>query len=153
VPIRLELGPKDMKGQCVMMVRRDTNEKKSVPWASLATDIQKVLDEVQAGLFAKAKAALDDGIVKITKWEEVTPALNKRKLVLAPWCEDPETEEQMKQKSNEEALELASEDPTALTGAMKSLCIPLDQPAMPAGTKCFFTGKPAKRWTLFGRSY
>ena len=153
VPLRLELGPKDMKGQSVMLVRRDTNAKIPVPWASLAEKIQAILDEVQAGLFAKAKAALDDGIVKVTKWEEVTPALNKRKLVLAPWCEDPETEEQMKQKTNEEALELASEDATALTGAMKSLCIPLEQPDMPKGTKCFFTGQPAKRWTLFGRSY
>jgi prolyl-tRNA synthetase len=142
-----------MKGQSVMLVRRDTNAKIPVPWASLAEKIQAILDEVQAGLFAKAKAALDDGIVKVTKWEEVTPALNKRKLVLAPWCEDPETEEQMKQKTNEEALELASEDATALTGAMKSLCIPLEQPDMPKGTKCFFTGQPAKRWTLFGRSY
>merc|ERR1712188_328473 len=51
-----------------------------------------------------------------TKWEAVTPALNKRKLVLAPWCEDPETEEQMKQKTNEEALELASEDATTPNG-------------------------------------
>merc|ERR1712124_236121 len=101
-----------------MCVRRDTNEKKSVPWKSLVSNIQAILEEVQAGLFKKAKAALDDGIIKITKWEEVTPALNKRKLILAPWCEDPETEDQMKNKSNEEALELASEDATALTGAM-----------------------------------
>jgi len=41
----------------------------------------------------------------------------------------------------------------ALSGAMKTLCIPLIQPAMPPGTKCFFTGAPAKRWCLFGRSY
>jgi prolyl-tRNA synthetase len=41
----------------------------------------------------------------------------------------------------------------ALSGAMKTLCIPLEQPEMPEGQKCFFTGKPAKRWCLFGRSY
>lgn len=41
----------------------------------------------------------------------------------------------------------------ALSGAMKTLCIPLVQSEMPAGQKCFHTGKPAKRWCLFGRSY
>merc|ERR1719456_813474 len=100
---------------------------------------------------------MDDAIIRVSDWKQVTPALNQRKLILAPWCEDPETEKQMKKKTNEEAIELQSDDPTALTGAMKSLCIPLEgttwQPKMPAGTKCFWTGKPAKRYCLFGRSY
>jgi prolyl-tRNA synthetase len=153
VPVRLELGPKDMKNSSVMLVRRDTSEKKAANWATIATDIQSLLDDVQANLFKRAKATMDANIIKVTDWKDVTPTLNQKKLVLAPWCEEVESEDEMKKKTNEEAIELQSEDETVLTGAMKSLCIPLEQPPMPAGQKCFFTGKPAKRWALFGRSY
>merc|ERR1719253_1082458 len=102
-----------MQNEAARLVRRDTNEKVDIKWADMATEVPKMLD----------------AIVRVDKWEEVTPALNQRKLVLAPWCEDPETEKQMKKKSNEEAIELQTDDPTALTGAMKSLCIPLKSAA------------------------
>jgi len=153
VPIRLEIGPRDMKGSAVTLVRRDTAEKKAAAWATIVPDVKALLDDIQKSLFKKAKANMDAGIEKITEWKQVTPALNRKHLILAPWCEDPETEDQMKQKTTEEALELLGDDPKALTGAMKSLCIPLEQDPMPAGQKCFWTGKPAKRWCLFGRSY
>jgi prolyl-tRNA synthetase len=153
VPIRIELGPRDMKSSSVMLVRRDTAAKQSASWATLVESVRGLCDEIQKSLFAKAKANMDAGIEKITEWKNVTPALNRKHLILAPWCEDPETEDEMKKKTTEEALELLGDDPKALTGAMKSLCIPLEQDPMPKGQKCFFTGKPAKRWCLFGRSY
>ena len=65
-------------------------------------------------------------------------------MCLAPWCEDPESEEWAKKKSNEES---------ETGGGVKSLCIPFSQPPLPPGTKCFITGRPATSWTLFGRSY
>merc|ERR1719316_393090 len=111
VPIRLEIGPRDMKGSAVTLVRRDTAEKKAAAWATIVPDVKALLDDIE----------------KITEWKQVTPALNRKHLILAPWCEDPETEDQMKQKTTEEALELLGDDPKALTGAMKSLCIPLEQ--------------------------
>mmetsp|Transcript_29974 Transcript_29974/g.96156 ORF Transcript_29974/g.96156 Transcript_29974/m.96156 type:complete len:100 (+) Transcript_29974:329-628(+) len=95
-------------------------------------------------MLVRATKERDGRITTITKWEEFTPALNNKHMVLAPWCEDKESEEWAKNKSSEESAE---------GGAAKTLCIPFDQPPMPKGTKCFITGKPATRWTLFGRSY
>jgi len=66
-----------------------------------------------------------------------------------------EKEIKNKTKETEEASAVIETEggAPALTGAMKPLCIPLEQPDMPEGTKCFFTGKPAKRYCLWGRSY
>jgi prolyl-tRNA synthetase len=59
-------------------------------------------------------------------------------------CDVQESEDDVKRKSKEESTE---------GSGAKTLCIPFEQPPLPEGTKCFITGKPAKSWTLFGRSY
>jgi len=161
VPIRCELGPRDLKNGTVRLVRRDTGDKKDITWDVLCKEVKELLDVVHDSMLSKARQNMEDGIVKVTEWKDVMPALNKRKLVLAPWCEDPETEEAIKKETQRLSVEQSTVQTTpegeacapALTGAMKSLCIPLEQPPMPAGTKCFFSGKPAKRWVLWGRSY
>ncbi|CBZ55652.1 putative prolyl-tRNA synthetase [Neospora caninum Liverpool] len=156
VPLRLELGPKDLAKGSARVVRRDTNEAYQVQWDELVPKLQELMDGIQKNLFAKAKARLDQGIEKISTFDEVMPALNRKHLILAPWCEDPESEEQIKKETQKlseiQALE-AGDSEQVMTGAMKTLCIPFDQPPMPEGTKCFYTGKPAKRWALWGRSY
>eukprot|EP00922_Rhytidocystis_sp_ex-Travisia-forbesii_P028299 GHVS01041538.1.p1 GENE.GHVS01041538.1~~GHVS01041538.1.p1 ORF type:complete len:698 (+),score=132.17 GHVS01041538.1:61-2154(+) len=156
VPIRMELGPRDIEKQTVRLVRRDTGEKVDVAWADVPSRVPQLLDTIQKDMLAAAKKILDKSIVKVTEFSQVMDILNSKKLVLAPWCEDIETEEQIKKETQKlSAIPAATnaEGCTALTGAMKPLCIPLEQPDMPAGTKCFFTGKVAKRWCLFGRSY
>lgn len=158
VPIRAELGPKDVeKAQC-RLVRRDNGEKEDVSWADLPARVKALLETIHGDMYARAKARLDDSIVEVRDFKDVLPVLNKKKLVLAPWCEEEETEDEMKKltkaaSAEEEVLVQGEEGGApALTGAMKSLCIPLEQRPL-AGEKCFFTGKPAKSWTLFGRSY
>ncbi|CEM27581.1 unnamed protein product [Vitrella brassicaformis CCMP3155] len=179
VPVRIELGPKDYDKQEVVLVRRDTGEKiKGVKWTDLTARVPALLREIQDNLFVQAKKKLDDAIVKVTKWEEVTPALNQRKIVLAPWCQEEETEDEIKKRTTEEAAQtLANEQATqpaaaaaaaagegeeeyaapALTGAAKPLCILTDddprRPPLTEDTKCFLTGKAARCWALFGRSY
>lgn len=69
-------------------------------------------------------------------------ALERKHMCLAPWADEVEVEEDVKKRST---------TPTAM-GA-KTLCIPFDQPELPAGTVCFASGKPAKNWALWGRSY
>lgn len=68
----------------------------------------------------------------------------------------------MKKKSGEESLARVEalkaegrleEAENAMSGAAKTLCIPHEQPPLPEGTKCFYSGRPAKCWCLFGRSY
>jgi prolyl-tRNA synthetase len=69
-------------------------------------------------------------------------ALNNKHMVLAPWCDEEAVEEDVKKRS-------------ATSDAMgaKTLCLPFVQPELPEGTLCFASGKPAKNWALWGRSY
>ncbi|CDJ42472.1 prolyl-tRNA synthetase, putative [Eimeria tenella] len=153
VPLRLEIGPRDVESCQTRVVRRDTSEARNVPWAEAASTIPAMLETMQKDLFNKAKAKFEASIEQITTFDEVMPALNRRHVVLAPWCEDPETETQIKRETQRLSEIQARENADGMTGAMKPLCIPFDQPPMPEGTRCFFTGRPAKRWCLFGRSY
>ena len=79
--------------------------------------------------------------------------LNKKKIVLTPWCESLESEELVKQKSKDESCKAENEGEEVLTGSAKTLCIPHQQDPIPEGTKCFVTGAPATKWVIWGRSY
>ncbi|CDI79387.1 prolyl-tRNA synthetase, putative [Eimeria acervulina] len=151
VPLRLEIGPRDVENRQTRVVRRDTSEARNVPWAEAGTTIPAMLETMQKDLFTKAKARFDASIEKISSFDEVMPALNRRHVVLAPWqatltlCEDPDTETQIKKETQRLSEIQARENADGMTGAMKPLCIPFEQPPMPEGTRCFFTGRPAKR--------
>ncbi|CAE7689677.1 proRS [Symbiodinium pilosum] len=155
VPIRLEVGPKDMAQGTCRLVRRFDGSKQDVDQSQLATLIPAELDYIHAAMLEKATTQRDEGIATVTRWDEVMPTLQQKKLILAPWCESAASEAEIKSRTKEVAPEAAAagENASILTGAMKSLCIPLTQGPMPPGTKCFVTGEPAKRWALFGRSY
>merc|ERR1711964_465760 len=113
-----------------------------------------MLVQIQHELLEVAAKKRDEAIVEVRDFKDVMPVLNQRKLVLAPWCETEETEDEIKKltkeaSGKEEELVTGEEGGVpALTGAMKSLCIPLEQRPLENGTKCFFTNAPAKRWAL-----
>lgn len=152
VPLRIEVGPKDIaKGSC-RIVRRDTGAKTDCLQTELATFVPSELSRMHSDMLQKATLERDERIARVYDWKEVMPLLNQRKLILAPWCESPESEEAMKQASREAVSKMGSAEDSVTLGAIKSLCIPFDQPPLD-GAKCFFTGQPAKRWALFGRSY
>ena len=157
VPLRVEIGAKDLEKGQLTIVRRDNGNKKGLQYAigSVAELIGEELEVMQKEMLERAKLALSDNIVQVRSFEEVVPALKARKLILAPWCEDKETEDEIKKKTRMEFEE--DEKATGMSGAMKTLCIPLPrsgyQPPITEDVKCFWTGKPAKRWCLWGRSY
>ncbi|EFN57301.1 hypothetical protein CHLNCDRAFT_143908 [Chlorella variabilis] len=112
-------------------------------------------------MYARARASFDACVEQAADWDGFMAALERKHMVLAPWCDEEEAEEEIKKRS-------ATKD---AMGA-KSLCIPLEQvrrweaaggaagaaawvapPPLPEGTPCFVTGKPAKNWVLLGRSY
>jgi prolyl-tRNA synthetase len=70
-------------------------------------------------------------------------ALDDKKMVITPWCET---------KASEDLVKKMTADATD-GGAAKTLCIPLVQPPLAPGTKCFVTGAPATTWVIWGRSY
>ncbi|CAM9350969.1 unnamed protein product, partial [Sphacelaria rigidula] len=157
VPVRLEVGPRDLKSNQMVAARRDTPgaEKITLPLEGITAAVQGLLDKVQANLLAKATAERDSHLTKITEWANFVPALNRNDIVLTPFCNETEWEEKVKTLSRAEALKEGEveEETTATSVAAKTLCIPMDQPDLPEGTPCFISGKPATCWVLWGRSY
>ncbi|KAI2497139.1 Prolyl-tRNA synthetase [Fragilaria crotonensis] len=159
VPIRIEIGPRDVEQEQARIVVRYNGEKVDMPIAGLGAALVVKLEEIQHGLFEKAKKFRDDHLVQVTEWKDFVPNLEKHNLVLTPWCggEHKDWEEWVKNKSREESLAASGEAEedvrTSTSVAAKTLCIPFNQPDLPPGTKCFASGKDAKCWVLWGRSY
>lgn len=152
VPLRLELGPKDLAKNETRAVRRDNGSKMQLSLVDIKSSVPTMLDKIQSDMFRRAKNIRDDRLVKVTEWKDFTPALDCRKLVLAPWCEAVECEESIKKRSEKPREDDQPEDERAPSMGAKSLCIPLEQPGESPGN-CINCQKAAKSWTLFGRSY
>ncbi|MFH1210639.1 MAG: proline--tRNA ligase [archaeon] len=136
IPIRIEIGPKDMKSNQVVLVRRDTGKKEVVKIKDLPKKVKDSLSSMQDDLFNKAKKSLQDSIVEVKDWAQFTKAIENKKLVKALWCGSVECEDNIKDKAN---------------GA-KSLNIPFDQPKNVRG-KCIQCNKEAKFYAYFAKSY
>ncbi|KAL6506473.1 hypothetical protein OROGR_024654 [Orobanche gracilis] len=141
VPLRIEIGPKDLANNQVRAVRRDNSAKIDIPVGGLIERVEDMLNNIQQNLFDIAKQKRDACIQVVHTWEEFVEALAQKKMILAPWCDEEEVEKDVKTRTKGDM------------GAAKSLCSPFDQPSLPEGTLCFASGKPAKKWTYWGRSY
>ncbi|EIN08860.1 prolyl-tRNA synthetase [Punctularia strigosozonata HHB-11173 SS5] len=154
VPLRLEIGPQDLKKNSTLSVRRDTGVKTPLPLDNITESVPKLLETIQSDMFSRARDTYHSRIKEVTKWEDVVPALDDKCVVVIPWCEEEACEDDIKERSGRAAEPVDERAPSA--GA-KSLCIPFDQskwtPIKPGETKCTACGKDAKRWTMFGRSY
>ena len=147
VPIRLELGPKDLKKGCTRCVRRDNFEGQDLQLQQLSQSVSDLLECIQKDMFDRARDVRDNHVKHVEEWKDFVPALNTRNLVLAPWCEVTTCEEDVKTRSSGN-----DEDEKAPSMGAKTLCIPFKQPDhLPK--KCFACSAPTKSWTLWGRSY
>jgi prolyl-tRNA synthetase len=100
VPIRIELGPKDLAQGQVIVVRRDTGEKKAMPQESLALELPKMLEDIQASLFKKAKERMDAGFVTVETYDDFKKAIKEKPgFVIAPWCGGRECEKRISEKT------------------------------------------------------
>nr|XP_050854497.1 bifunctional glutamate/proline--tRNA ligase [Vespula vulgaris] len=155
VPVRIELGPKDLEKNQVTFVRRDNNQKMTASRTEVVDFLRNLLTEIQSNMFNKAKKNLEDHIKKVEKWEQFSLELNKKNLLLSPFCGEPSCEDNIKADS---ARGDVGEEAGALAMGAKSLCIPFEQPqtSIPLDNlKCIHPScknKP-KFYTLFGRSY
>ena len=136
VPLRVEIGPKDMeKGQCCI-ARRDTGEKIFVPLAELEETVKSLLDAIHDNMFAKAKANLESNTFTAETWEEVKAILEKNNggFVKTKWCGSLDCELAMKDKVG-----------------VSSRCMPLDQ----SGTtgRCPVCGKECTTDIIWGVAY
>lgn len=136
IPIRLEIGPKDIeKNQCVL-VRRDTREKSFVSLDEIETAVSELLETIQKDMFERAKAHRDSHIYDAHNYEEFADIVeNKPGFIRGMWCGDQACEDKIKED----------------TGAT-SRCIPFkDQEKI--SDVCVCCGKPAKKLVYWGRAY
>ncbi|KAG2307583.1 hypothetical protein Bca52824_027331 [Brassica carinata] len=117
VPLRIELGPRDLEKNQVRVVRRDTGVKMDVLRVDLVERVKDLLEEIQRNLYVVAKRKLEESIQKVETWDEFKEALRLKKLVLAPWCDEVEVENDVKENTKGEN-----------EAGAKTLCTPFDQP-------------------------
>ena len=136
VPLRLELGPRDIEAGVCVAARRDNGEKVTVSLDELETGVPALLESVQQGLFDKAKRNLDEHTYTATTVEEVKDVFENRGggFVKTMWCGD-------------EACELKMKEQAGVT----SRCMPLEQEKV--SDTCVCCGKPAKHMILWGVAY
>ncbi|XP_074027414.1 glutamyl-prolyl-tRNA synthetase isoform X2 [Leptinotarsa decemlineata] len=154
VPIRVEIGPKDIENKQLIAVRRDNGEKITISRDNAAQKLVDLLQEIQSSLYKKACKDLETHKVIVTNWSEFSPNLEKKNIILAPFCGDISCEDKIKADSTRDDGE--NSEPGAPSMGAKSLCIPLDQPTPIKKTdRCIHPECQRKPlyYTLFGRSY
>ncbi|XP_068795979.1 bifunctional glutamate/proline--tRNA ligase isoform X6 [Struthio camelus] len=150
VPIRVEVGPRDMKNQQFVAVRRDTGQKLTFSEHEAEDKLKQILEEIHANLYNRASEDLKRHMVVANTMEDFQKELDSGKIVQIPFCGETECEDWIKKTTaRDQDLE-----PGAPSMGAKSLCIPF-QPLreLQCGAKCVCSKNPAKFYTLFGRSY
>lgn len=155
VPVRLELGPQDLKKNSVLSARRDTFKKAPLPLEGIEKSVTSLLETIQSDMYKKAETEYAAHRKVCTNWDDFTTLLNGKNHVIIPWCEDGECEDAIKDRSARTVETEGEVDDRAPSMGAKSLCIPNDQAAYPSieGKVCPQCGKKASVWTMFGRSY
>ena len=135
VPVRLEIGPKDIEnGQCVL-VSRHNREKTIVKLDNLAEEIAKKLQEVHDGLFQRALENRENRTWSATTLEDMIKTADENNgFIKAMWCGDVECEEKLKE-----------------VAGVSSRCMPFEQEQL--SDKCVCCGKPAKKMVYWGKAY
>jgi prolyl-tRNA synthetase len=135
VPIRIEIGPRDVKQKQVTLARRDTHEKVAVKEDEAVTAVIGLLEEIQSNLFKKAKEFLEQSITAVRTYDEFKEALKKKGgFIKASWCADSKCEEKIKEETGATIRVVASEE----------------QELFP---KCVYCGEKAREVVYFARAY
>lgn len=134
-PVRIEIGPRDIENNQVIVVRRDTNEKQAVSMDELHEQLPQILEDIQQNLFDKALAHREKKTTAVTNLEEMEKALEENPgFMKAMWCGDEACEEKVKEEYQ-----------------VTSRCIPFEQEK--TSDKCFCCGKEADELVYWARAY
>jgi len=135
IPVRIEIGPRDLKKQSVMVARRDIREKNAVSIENIADYIEKLLKNIQENLFDRALNYRNTKTRTVKNYEEFKEVIaNEGGFIYAHWNGSKEVEEQIKQETKATIR-----------------CIPLESKS--ESGKCIVTGSPSSRKALFAISY
>lgn len=135
VPLRIEIGPRDLQNNQIMLVRRDTLEKKLVDIKNVFDEVDLILNKIQNDLLLRASERLKNNIAYSNNYEEFKKMLNDKKFVVVPIDENEDFEKQIKEETTATAR-----------------CIPFDIKT-PKEDKCILSGKIVKRFVVFAKAY
>jgi prolyl-tRNA synthetase len=136
VPVRLEIGPKDIEKGTVFSARRDTREKAALPMEGLVAQIQELLDTIQKALYEKALKFREEKTVWVDTYDEFKQLMEGRPgYVVVPWAHDAGNEAKVKADTQ---------------ATIRN--VPFSAPK-PEGKVCMFSGKPAEVYAYFAKSY
>ena len=140
VPLRMEIGPRDVEAATVVLVRRDVpgaKEKQSVQATELVSTVTRLLDEIQANMLAQATAFRDANLHEAASYDDLKEIV-KDGWALIPHCGTPECGDRIKAETK-----------------ASSRCFPLDlnEEWYPKGVTCSACGKPAQGRAYFARAY
>ena len=135
IPLRVEIGPKDMENNQAVLVRRDTHEKTIVSLDHLETEVGAMLESIQKDMLERARAHRDSHTYIAKDWESLVKIVDEKPgFVKAMWCGDLACEEKIKEEA----------------GAT-SRCMPFEQENI--ASTCVCCGKPAKKMVYWGKAY
>ena len=132
VPLRIEVGPRDIENNQAMLCRRDTLEKFTVSLDNIAEEIKKLLDEIQVNMLEKSRKNRDARVVKANNLDELLQGVDGKNFVKAGWCGCRECEDKVKEHASATARVM-------IDGEESDTCV--------------VCGKKAKHTVLFARAY
>lgn len=135
IPIRVEIGPKDIEaGKCIIC-RRDTREKTEVKFAELEGKVAEILETMQTEMLERARAHREAHTYRAESFEEFVKIFEEKTgFVKAMWCGEQACEDRIKEKL-----------------AVTSRCMPFEQEKI--SDTCVCCGKPAKKMVYWGKAY
>ncbi len=135
IPVRLAIGPRDIKNNTVEVTRRDTLEKMVITQKNVIQHVEDLLVKIQQNIYQKAVRLQKNNTHKVDDYEEFKDIINhKGGFILAHWDGTPETELRIKEETKATIR-----------------CIPLD--SVPEKGKCILTGKPSDQRVIYGIAY
>ena len=136
IPTRIEIGPKDIENNQVVVVRRDNREKIIVSMDEIAVKLRDILETIQQDMYNRAEQFLQEHIYTATSMTEMVEKFKQsRGFIKACWCGDEECEGEVKYA----------------TGGASTRCLIEDEDMI--ADKCVYCGKPAKYMAYWGKSY
>ena len=134
VPIRMEIGPRDVDSKTVVIARRDNGNKTSISNKEVCENISELLIQIQSGLLNQAKSFRDDNTHTVHSYEEFKDIINSGGFVRCGWDGSEKTELKIKEETKATIR-----------------CIPFDE--NPEGLNCIFSENPAKHEVIYAKAY
>jgi prolyl-tRNA synthetase len=134
IPLRIEIGPRDLKNKAAVLARRDTGEKKIVKQTEITKETKKTLDTIQKDMFKKAKKFMEENIHEASNMDAFKKILKEQKgIIRAGWCNSRKCEDLVKDETSAKITNLPY--------------------GFKAKGSCVYCGKPAKHIAHFAKSY